>query len=108
MYSEAIDCFEWAVSRPLEHPPGTVGRYRNCDPLSLGFLVRQTVEGNEGLGEYLTYPQRVLFDKLGIREQVLETDRWGNFILSGFDYGTARGWARLGLLYANDGMWEGE
>ena len=31
--SEAVDCFEWAVSRPLEHPPGTVGRYRNCDPV---------------------------------------------------------------------------
>jgi hypothetical protein len=40
----------------------------------------------------------------GIREQVLETDRWGNFILTGFDYGTARGWARLALLWANDGV----
>lgn len=66
MYSEAIDCFEWAVSRPLEHPPGAVGRYRNCDPLSLGYLVRQTVEANhDELGEYLSYPQRHLFDKLG-------------------------------------------
>jgi CubicO group peptidase (beta-lactamase class C family) len=66
MYSEAIDCFEWAVSRPLEHPPGSVGRYRNCDPLALGYLVRQSVEANcEELGEYLTYPQRRLFDKLG-------------------------------------------
>ena len=45
-----------------------------------------------------------LFYLTGIREQVLETDRWGNFILTGFDYGTARGWARLGLLWANDGV----
>ena len=36
----------------------------------------------EALGDYLSYPQRHLFDKLGIREQVLETDRWGNFILT--------------------------
>ena len=76
MYSEAIDCFEWAISRPLEHPPGTVGRYRNCDPLSLGFIVRQTVEANGG--DYLTFPQRELFDPLGIRKQILETDLWAS------------------------------
>ena len=86
-YSEAIDCFEWACSRPAEHPPGTVGRYRNCDPLALGYLVRKAAERKAvAAGEsdteaaYLSYPQRTLFDKLGIREQVLETDLWGNFI----------------------------
>src|SRR5690606_19150846 len=43
----------------------------------------------------------------GIRRQVLEPDAYGNFILSGYDYGTARNWARLGLLYAQDGIWGG-
>ena len=58
--------------------------------------------------EYLTWPQRALFDKIGIRRQVLETDPYGNFLLTGYDYGTARNWARLGLLYLNDGVWHGE
>ena len=57
--------------------------------------------------EYLTYPQRALFDRIGIRRQVLETDPYGNFLLTGYDYGTARNWARLGLLYLNDGVWQG-
>ncbi len=57
--------------------------------------------------EYLTWPQRALFDKIGIRRQVLETDPYGNFLLSGYDYGTARNWARLGMLYLNDGVWNG-
>ena len=74
--------------------------------MTLGFLVRQHVEKK---GEvYLTHPQRALFDKIGIRRQVLEPDPWGNFLLSGYDYGTARNWARLGLLYLRDGVWNGQ
>ena len=58
--------------------------------------------------EYLTYQQRALFDRIGIRRQVLETDPHGNFLLSGYDYGTARNWARLGLLHLQDGVWLGQ
>ena len=57
---------------------------------------------------YLTFPQRALFDKIGARNFVLETDAWGNFIMTGFDYGAARDWARFGLLHLWDGMWQGE
>ena len=39
---------------------------------------------------------------------MLETDPYGNFLLSGYDYGTARNWARLGMLYLQDGMWQGQ
>jgi CubicO group peptidase (beta-lactamase class C family) len=102
-YSGAIDAFEWATTRPLQFEPNTFGRYRNCDPLTLGMLVRDAVRKRGE--EYLTWPQRALFDKIGIRRQVLETDPYGNFLLNGFDYGTARNWARLGLLYLNDGVW---
>jgi len=49
-----------------------------------------------------------LFDRIGIRRQVLETDPYGNFIMTGYDYGTPRNWARLGLLYLQDGMWQGQ
>jgi CubicO group peptidase (beta-lactamase class C family) len=106
IYAGAIDAFKYAIESPVEFAPNTVGRYRNSDPMTLGFLVRQAVEKR---GEaYLTYPQRALFDKIGIRRQVLEPDPWGNFLLSGYDYGTARNWARLGLLYLRDGVWNGQ
>jgi CubicO group peptidase (beta-lactamase class C family) len=107
IYSDTVDAFERAISAPAEHPPGTVGRYRNCDPLTLGAIVRRTV--TEKLGEnYHQWPQAALFDRIGIRRQVLETDWYGNFLLTGFDYGTARNWSRLGQLYLQDGVWEGE
>ena len=106
IYTGAIDAFKHSMTRPLQFPPNTEGRYRNSDPLMIGWLIKQAVTRR---GEdYLTYPQRALFDRIGIRRQVLETDPYGNFLLSGYDYGTARNWARLGLLYLQDGMWQGQ
>jgi CubicO group peptidase (beta-lactamase class C family) len=106
IYTGAVDVFDYAINRPSEYPPNTDGRYRNCDPLTIGYLVKQAVTKRGEL--YLTWPQRHLFDKIGIRRQVMETDPYGNFILTGYDFGTARNWARLGLLYLQDGMWQGE
>jgi CubicO group peptidase (beta-lactamase class C family) len=106
IYTGAVDAFEFSYSKPLQFPPGTEGRYRNSDPLTLGYLVKKIV--TERGESYLTFPQRALFDRIGIRKQVLETDPYGHFLLTGDDYGTARNWARLGLLYLRDGVWLGE
>jgi CubicO group peptidase (beta-lactamase class C family) len=106
IYFDALDVFKHAVEQPAEFPPNTRWRYRNSDPLTLGKIVRQTVE-DQG-GDYLTFPQRTLFDRIGARSFVLETDAWGNFILTGYDYGSARDWARFGLLHLWDGFWNGE
>jgi CubicO group peptidase (beta-lactamase class C family) len=106
IYSGAVNSFEHSITRPLQFQPGTEGRYRNSDPLTIGHLIREAVEAR---GEsYHTFPQRELFDRIGIRRQVLETDPYGNFLLTGYDYGTPRNWARLGLLYLQDGVWMGE
>lgn len=107
VYGEALDAFAFALDRPSEFAPGTIGRYRNCDPLALGWLIRETVVRR--LGEnYLAWPQKALFDAIGIRSQILETDLHGNFVMTGFNYGAPRNWARLGLLYLNDGVFEGQ
>jgi CubicO group peptidase (beta-lactamase class C family) len=106
IYTGAVDAFEYSIHKPLQFAVNTVGRYRNCDPLTIGYLVKQAVSRRGE--EYLTWPQRRLFDRIGIRRQVLETDPYGNFLLTGYDYGTPRNWARLGLLYLQDGMWQGQ
>jgi len=106
IYTGAVDAFRFSMSKPLQFPPNTEGRYRNCDPLTVGWLIKQAVTKRGE--EYLTYPQRALFDRIGIRRQVLETDPYGNFLMTGYDYGTARNWARIGLLYAQDGVWQGQ
>ena len=106
VYTEAMDVFEFATSRPLEHEPNTVWRYRNCDPLTLGKIVRDTVESTGR--DYLTFPQRALYDRIGVRNMVHEPDPYGNLIMTGYNYGTARDWARFGLLHLQDGEWFGE
>ncbi len=106
IYFDALNVFEHAVNQPLEIPPDSQFRYRNSDPLTLGRIVRQIVEAR---GEdYLTFPQRALFDRIGARNFVLETDPYGNFIMTGYDYGSAWDWTRFGLLHLWDGLWEGE
>ena len=103
VYTGGIDAFRFAASRPRQWPPNTVGRYRNVDPLLAGYLIRLAVEKR---GEdYHAFPQSALFDKLGIADTILETDPYGNFLTQGYEFGSARNWARLGNLYLNDGMW---
>lgn len=106
IYIGAVNVFEYVISRPPEFAPNTVGRYRNTDPLTLQYLVKEAAlrRGEE----YLAFPQRILFDRIGIRGYVMEPDPYGNFISSGYGYGSARHWARLGMLFLQDGVWEGE
>ncbi|HLG17876.1 MAG TPA: serine hydrolase [Blastocatellia bacterium] len=106
LYTGGANSFHYAATRPLQWPPNTVGRYRNCDPVLTNYLIRLGVEKRGE--EYLSFPQRALFDKIGIRTMVMETDPYGNFLTQGYEFASARDWARLGNLYLQDGVWNGE
>src|SRR5262245_47288665 len=106
LYTGSVDAFRYAATRPLQWPPNSVGRYRNTDPVLVSYLVRMGVEKRGE--EYLSFPQRALFDKIGIRTMVLETDPYGNFLTQGYELGSGRNWARLANLYLQDGVWNGE
>ena len=106
LYTGGANSFEYAATRPLQRKPNTVGRYRNSDPVLANYLIRLAVEKR---GEdYHAFPQRALFDKIGIRGAVMETDPYGNFLTQGYEFLPARDWARLANLYLQDGVWNGE
>jgi CubicO group peptidase (beta-lactamase class C family) len=106
LYTGTVNSFLWAATRPQQWKPNTVGRYRNTDPVLASYLVRL---GAERLGQdYHAFPQRALFDKIGIRDAIIETDPYGNFLGQGYEMVAARDWARLGNLYLQDGVWNGE
>jgi CubicO group peptidase (beta-lactamase class C family) len=106
LYTGSINSFQYAATRPLQWPPGTVGRYRNTDPVLINYLIRLAVEKRGE--EYLSFPQCALFDKIGIRTMVIETDPFGNLLTQGYEFASGRDWARLGNLYLQDGVWNGE
>lgn len=106
LYTATSNSYEWAATRPQEWPPNTIGRYRNTDPVLTSYLIRLGVEGRGQ--DYHSFPQHDLFDKIGIRDGLIETDPQGNFLGQGLAFMPARDWARLGNLYLQDGVWGGE
>jgi CubicO group peptidase (beta-lactamase class C family) len=105
-YTGGVDAFHYAATRPLQWPPNTVGRYHNSDPVLANYLIRLAVQKR---GEdYLSFPRRALFDRIGMRTMVIETDPYGNFLTQGYEFASARDWARLGNLYLQDGVWNGQ
>jgi CubicO group peptidase (beta-lactamase class C family) len=106
LYTGGVNSFHYAATRPQEWPPNTVGRYRNTDPVLVNYLIRLAVERHGG--DYASFPQHALFDKIGVRSMVIETDPFGNMLTQGYDLACARDWARLGNLYLQDGVWNGQ
>lgn len=106
LYTGTTNSYEYAATRPQEFPPNTVGRYRNTDPVLTSYLIRLGVEARGD--DYHSFPQRALFDRIGIRDGLIETDPYGNFLGQGLAFMSARDWARLGNLYLQDGVWEAE
>jgi len=105
-YTSTSNAFHYAATRPLQWPPNTVGRYRNTDPVLINYLIRLAVEKR---GEsYHEFPTKALFDKIGVRNMVMETHPFGNFLTQGYELGAARDWARIANLYLQDGVWNGE
>jgi len=88
---------------PLLHPPGSRYRYANNDTLLATMALLERLPEDERLGFPLTF-----FRRLGMTRTIAETDWQGDFILSSQVWTTTRDLARLGILYLNDGIWEGE
>ena len=102
LYTGGENLFHYAATRPQQWLPGQVGRYRNTDPVLTNYLIRLAVEKRKE--DYLSFPRRALLDKLGMRTMLMETDSYGNFLTQGYEFASARDWARLGNLYLRDGV----
>lgn len=100
------DAAAYAAARPLASAPGSVWSYSSGTANIISRIIRDAVGGS--IEDYWGFPRRALFDRIGMRSAIMEPDASGVFVGSSFLYATARDWARFGLLYLNDGVWNGE
>ncbi|CAL9675739.1 hypothetical protein SUDANB1_07832 [Streptomyces sp. enrichment culture] len=88
---------------PPDGDPGTAFAYNQPTTYTLAAIVQRA--SGQSLTEYLR-PR--LLDPLGIGDVVWRRDRTGRELGFSGLYATTDAVARLGQLYLNDGLWEGE
>jgi hypothetical protein len=89
----------------VEAPPGSRWKYANNDTLLAIRALRGAMQDDQ---KFLEFPFRSVLHKIGMMGTKLETDWGGDFILSSQVWTTSRDMARLGILYLNNGVWNGE
>ena len=94
-----------ARRRGLIREPGTYWDYENYDTLLAVYAMKRALGDEQA---YHQFPRRALLDRIGMRNTLLSVDRFGDFILSSQVYTNARDLARFGLLYQQDGIWNGQ
>ena len=100
----AADMAGYAAAHRSFGLPGQVFRYSSGDSNLLAATLRGMLDG----AVYDRYPWAALFEPLGIRSAVWETDAQGTFVASSYAYLTARDLARVGLLMQREGRWRGQ
>jgi CubicO group peptidase (beta-lactamase class C family) len=106
VYQDAGNAFDAAQRSIVATQPGSVFRYVNSGLNVLGAVIRDQIE-RHGLPYHQTV-YRLLADRLGMASYQHSADITGNLIGSGAGYATLRDYAKLGVLYLQDGVWNGE
>jgi len=94
-----------ATTNRLIVTPGSRWYYANNDTMLAMRYLREAMADDQ---DYLRFPFRAVLNKLSMHHTYPETDWNGDFVMSSQVYTTARDLGRLGLLYLNNGVWEGE
>ncbi len=106
MLFEKAEAGAVAAYSAVEHAPGEHWYYSSGTTNLIARTLKQVLEA-EGL-EFYAFAHEALLAPIGTASVVMEPDASGAMIGSSFVYATARDWARLGQLYLQDGVWNGE
>lgn len=96
---------DYAIEKPLKHPPGRYFNYSSGTTNMLAKIFQQHAGGD--LQSSLDYLIEQIYAPMGISNAIFETDASGDFIGSSYWYASARDWARIGYLMLNKGIMNG-
>lgn len=99
------DMGSYAAAKPLLGPPDSIWNYSSGTTNLLQRILRDSFEDLES---YHAYVRERLFHPIGMTRSTIAADESGTLVGSSFGYATARDWLRFGLLFLNDGVWEGQ
>lgn len=99
------DVAAFAAKFPLIHPPGQVWSYSSG---TTNIVARAASRAASLSGDaFRDFMASELFGPLGMASAQPKFDAAGTFIGSSFCYCTAQDFARFGLFYLRDGVWDG-
>jgi len=105
LYLSGAPVSEIAALRTMDSRPGARFVYAGADTVLAVRALREAVNDDAA---FMTFPHRELLWKIGMTRTIVESDWNSDFIVSGQCWSTPRDFARLGLLYLADGVWNGE
>ena len=94
-----------AAQTRLRGEPGNNWEYQTVHSVLLQEVIRTVIADDQA---YFSFAQEQLFGKLGMSNSFFQADAAGTFIGGALMYASGRDWMKLGLLYLNDGVHEGE
>jgi CubicO group peptidase (beta-lactamase class C family) len=100
------DVAHFAASMPLAHAPGDFWSYSSGTSNIVSRCVARAVDAFGA--DFEAFMRARLFEPLGMTSPVPKFDAAGTFIGSSYCFCTARDFARFGLLYLRDGVWDGK
>jgi CubicO group peptidase (beta-lactamase class C family) len=98
------DMAHFAADRPLAAAPGERFNYSSGTSNIISAIVARTVGPGAPYAQFL---RERLFDRLGMHGATPEFDAAGTWVASSYVRAPALDFARFGLLYQRDGMWDG-
>lgn len=99
------DMTKLQAEKKLVGKPNETWYYSSGTTNLLSGILRQQFATHQ---DYLDFWYTNLIDKIGMHSMVVEVDLAGNYVGSSYAWATPRDWAKLGLLYLQNGRWNDE
>jgi CubicO group peptidase (beta-lactamase class C family) len=100
----ASDLTAFAANHSAIHPPGSHWAYSTATSTLVAGIIGRAVGADAA--ERRAFIRAELLEPIGAANTVFEFDRAGHFLGGSHIYATARDFARFGLLYLRDGVWD--